>query len=152
MFDCSIIVAGEAGQTFTCSRLDSGPCILSRPFIVPCIRCPRIFEQSKQSWFGLHLYEMCYIQVSELRADQSSFFVRHVTPHRLVTSVTLARWLTEVLSSGGADTTLWQQHAGRAASAAHHRHSRGPSVAQICRQADWSQCSGNYRRFYDQYI
>ena len=43
-----------------------------------------------------------------------------VRPHKSVTSKTLSRWVREVLGAAGIDTSQWDPHSTRAASAAHH--------------------------------
>ena len=72
-------------------------------------------------------------------------------PYKVVKPKTLARWMTEVIKEGGVDTSQWQQHAARAASAAYHREVRGLSSRQICNLADWSSVSSTYQKFYKRY-
>ena len=43
-----------------------------------------------------------------------------VRPHKSVTSKTPSRWVREVLGAAGIDTSQWDPHSTRAASAAHH--------------------------------
>ena len=90
--------------------------------------------------------------MSPLRGDQKSFFVSYVTPHKSVTSRTLSRWMKCVLTNAGVDTSLWDPHAVRAASSAHHSGVRNLDLGQICRLADWSLRSGVYKKFYVRYV
>ena len=92
------------------------------------------------------------LQVENLRPSSSStIFVSYVRPHKSVSSKTLSRWMTAILTLGGVDTSVFQQHSARAAAAALHR-SRGLTVRQLCVLADWSLCSNTFRKFYERYI
>lgn len=90
--------------------------------------------------------------MSLLRGDKKSFFVSYVTPHKSVTSRTLSRWIKCVLASAGVDTSIWDPHAVRAASSAHHSGARNLDLGQICRLADWSLRSGVFQKLYDRYV
>ena len=91
------------------------------------------------------------VQVATLRTNSSSLFISYVRPHKPVSSKTLARWVTWVLDEGGVDTNQWAQHSVRGASATHHRVTRGLTVNQLSKLADWSLTSGTYKRFYERY-
>jgi len=92
-----------------------------------------------------------YNKVLPLRGDTKAFFVSFVTPFKSVTSRTLARWLKTVLEDASVDTSVWDPHALRSASSAHHK-SRNLDLGQICRLADWSTSSGVFKKFYDLYV
>jgi len=92
-----------------------------------------------------------YNKVLPIRGDDKFFFVSFVTPYKSVTSRTLARWLKTVLESASVDTSVWDPHALRSASSAHHRN-RNLDLGQICRLADWSLTSGVFKKFYDMYV
>ena len=66
-----------------------------------------------------------------------------------VSSQTLARWATDLLSDAGVDTEIFKAHSTRAA--ASNLHSRSLSSIQICKLADWSTTSGVYQKFYLRY-
>ena len=88
------------------------------------------------------------LQVDNLRPSSSfNVFVSFVKPHKSVSSKTLARWMTTILALGGVDTSVYQQHSSRAASAALHR-GRGLTYRQLCVLADWSLCSNTFKKFY----
>ena len=91
-------------------------------------------------------------QVSSLRSCEEVLFVSYVPPYSAITSKTLARWLTTLLTMAGVDTTTFRQHVSRAASAAFHRTDRQLSVQQICALADWSDTSGVFDTFYKRYF
>ena len=78
-------------------------------------------------------------------------FLSLTAPHHPVTAKTLARWLLEVLTMAGVDTTRFKAHSIRGAAAALW-HEHGLSLSQICKKADWSTQSGVYQSFYRRYI
>ena len=95
----------------------------------------------------------CYIlllQVSLLTANRSSFFVSFKKPHSAVTSKTLSRWISSLLTEAGVDTSLFQPHATRSAAGVLLRKSL--SSIQLCKLADWSTSSGTYEKFYQRYL
>ena len=83
---------------------------------------------------------------------QDNFFVSYVAPFKSVTARTLARWMKDILSSSGVDTSLWDPHAMRAAVVAHKKSAKNLSLGQICRLADWSLASGVFTKFYNRYL
>lgn len=72
-------------------------------------------------------------------------FISYVS-YKSVCTKTVARWLKEVLSSSGIDTSVFKAHSfrGTAASAAFNR---GCSLQQILKTGDWSSVK-NFKRFY----
>ena len=98
------------------------------------------------------IYIFTYFQVAPLRGDKTNFFVSYVAPFKSVTARTLARWMKDILSSSGVDTSLWDPHAMRAAVVAHKKSAKNLSLGQICRLADWSLASGVFTKFYDRFL
>ena len=98
------------------------------------------------------IYTFTYFKVAPLRRDNSNFFVSYVAPFKSVTARTLARWMKDILSSSGVDTSLWDPHATRAAVVAHKKSAKNLSLGQICRLADWSLASGVFTKFYDRFL
>ena len=90
------------------------------------------------------------VQIESFRSG-SSLFVSFASPFKSVHPKTLSRWISIVLTEGGVDTSQWKSHSVRSAGASHLRSS-GLSAKQICNRADWSLCSGTYKRFYERYI
>ena len=78
----------------------------------------------------------------------------YVAPFKSVTARTLARWrwMKDILSSSGVDTSLWDPHATRAAVVAHKKSAKNLLLGQICRLADWSLVSGVFTKFYDRFL
>ena len=71
-------------------------------------------------------------------------------PYSVVSSKTLARWTTTLLSSAGVDTSIWKAHSTRSAAAL--SHSKQLSVMQLHKLADWSTSSGTFKKFYEKYL
>ena len=73
-------------------------------------------------------------------------------PHKSVSPATLSRWVRDILSEAGVDTSVWGAHSGRAASAAHLSKIKNLSHLQMCKLGDWSTSSGIFKKFYLKYI
>ena len=70
-------------------------------------------------------------------------------PYKYVSSQTLAWWMTNIMAAAGVDTSMFKQHSTRSASAAwSEKGTKSMSVAQICKQAQWSNLTTTYRKFY----
>jgi len=91
-----------------------------------------------------------FTKTRELNPNATSFFVSLQKPHSGVTSQTLARWTTELLTAAGIDTSIFSPHATRSAAGA--LLSRKLTSVQICKLADWSTSSGVYEKFYNLYV
>ena len=89
------------------------------------------------------------IQANQLSPNRQSFFISLKPPHTTVSSQTLARWATDLLSDAGVDTEIFKAHSTRAA--ASNLQARSLSSIQICKLADWSTTSGVYQKFYQRY-
>jgi len=69
-----------------------------------------------------------------------------VKPHQAVTSVTIARWLKQLLQAAGVDITTFTSHSVRGASSS-AAAGAGMTVNDILKVADW--CSEfTFKRFY----
>ena len=85
--------------------------------------------------------------------DANEMFIQLWKPHKSVSSQTLAHWITNIMADAGVDTSLFCQHSTRSASAAWlESGTKKMSVAQICRQAQWSKLTTTYRKFYHQVV
>ena len=66
---------------------------------------------------------------------------------------TLAHWMTNIITDAGVDTSMFHQHSTRIASAAWlETGTKKMSLAQICRQAQWSNLTTTYRKFYHKVV
>ena len=79
--------------------------------------------------------------------DQANLlFLSLIRPFKPISSSTIARWVKEVLSLSGIDTTKFKAHSTRGASAT-AATDRGVSISEILQLGDWSQES-NFQKFY----
>ena len=86
-----------------------------------------------------------------MRSGEERLFLSNVTPFRAISSKTLARWLSELMTLAGVDTTTFKPHSTRGATIAYLRD-RALTVQQICAIADWSSSSGVFEKFYLRYV
>ena len=81
---------------------------------------------------------------------EDSLLVSYIRPHEGVTPATVSRWVTNILSLAGIDTSKFCAHSTRAASTTKALNS-GVSIADIMAQAYWSGES-TFQRFYHKEI
>ena len=81
--------------------------------------------------------------------NAKNMFIQLRKPYKSVSSQTLACWIMSIKADAGVNTTKFRQHSTRSASAAWlESGTKKMSVAQICRQAQWSNLTTTYRKFY----
>ncbi|XP_065197171.1 uncharacterized protein LOC135828678 [Sycon ciliatum] len=86
-------------------------------------------------------------RTADLRqASSAHLFLSTKRPHHPVTSATIARWIKQVMSKAGVDTSLFGAHSTRAASTSAAKR-KGMSTVDIMKCADWS-CASVFQRFY----
>ena len=74
-------------------------------------------------------------------------------PHKSVYAQTLAWWITNIMAAAGVDTSMFKQHSTHSASAAWlEKGTKTLLLAQICRQAQWSNLTTTYRKFYHKVV
>ena len=80
-------------------------------------------------------------RTADLRqASSVHLFLSTKRPHHPVTSATIARWIKQVMSKAGVDTSLFGAHSTRAASTSAAKR-KGMSTVDIMKCADWSCAS-----------
>ena len=67
-------------------------------------------------------------------------------PHKPVKSVSIARWIKELLTEAGVDTDKFSAHSTRAAASSSAK-AAGLSTAEIMKMAGWSRQS-TFEKFY----
>ena len=92
---------------------------------------------------ALRAYES---QTEMLRGEESKLFVAVIRPHKAVTSSTIARWLKFILGAAGVDTSIFNAHTVRGASASRAAN-MGITTNDILKTANWSSESV-FQRFY----
>ena len=89
-------------------------------------------------------------RTSEFRSLDPSkpnkLLLSYIRPHKPITGASLSRWLKDIISRAGIDTSIFKAHSVRGASAS-AAYERGASLQDILDIADWSTDS-TFRRFY----
>jgi len=88
-----------------------------------------------------------YLDLSSAVRNHDSLILGTRKPFRPASSQTLSRWLKEVLSQSGIDTTKFSGHSTRHASTS-KAHEKGISIDQIFKAAGWSKNSSVFGRHY----
>ena len=76
----------------------------------------------------------------------NKLLLSYIRPHKPISGASLSRWLKEIISRAGIDTSIFKAHSVRGASAS-AAYERGASLQDILDLADWSTDS-TFRRFY----
>ena len=85
-------------------------------------------------------------------ADAHSIFVSLMNPHKSICARTLARWIKELMSRAGVDTSVFKQHSMCSASASWHGSTKAMSAKQICKAGQWSDLTTTYGKFYHRVV
>ena len=124
---------------------------LRRP---PVVICPRWSEAS----LDVERYVTAYMNrtiplrwkaVRNGNPKPNQLFLSHKSG-KPVARNTISRWLVEVMSSSGVDTTYFKGHSTRGASTSKAK-SRGANPNQLMQQGDWSSVS-TFERHYNREI
>ncbi|XP_071789789.1 uncharacterized protein [Asterias amurensis] len=81
-----------------------------------------------------------------LRGTETQLFISHMKPHKKVVSLTVSRWMVEMLSVSGIDTDRFKAHSTRGA-AASCSHKLGVALRDILETAGWASNS-TFSQFY----
>ena len=94
------------------------------------------------------------VRTASLRhIDAHKMFILLRKPYKSLSAQSLPRWMTHIIADAGVDTSMFHQHSTRSASAAWlEKGTKKMSVAQICRQAQWSNLTTTYRKFYHRVV
>ena len=76
----------------------------------------------------------------------NKLLLSYIRPHKPISGASLSRWLKDIISRAGIDTSIFKAHSVRGASAS-AAYERGASLRDILDLADWSTDS-TFRRFY----
>ena len=93
-----------------------------------------------------------YLQVRNTLVPETEymFFITHGTPHHGASKDTIARWIKEVMTTSGIDTSHFKPHSCRSASTSSASNA-GISIANILKAGQWSKESTFYK-FYKRNI
>ena len=84
-----------------------------------------------------------YIKATEKLRKSETLFVSVISPHKAVTSVTIAKWLAMVISLSGQTGTGGSVRSVSSSQAV----ARGANIETILEAGDWARVS-TFRRFY----
>ena len=88
-----------------------------------------------------------YIRRTENLRTGPELFISFVTPHKPVTKDTLGRWIKQVMTRAGIDTSIFLPHSSRSASTSCAKKA-GVPLSEILKTAAWSNV-GTFVKFYD---
>ena len=91
-----------------------------------------------------------YLKRRALLTDIPQLIVTHRSPHQGASSDTIARWLKELLTLSGIDTSIFKAHSFRGASSS-YAHKMSVPLQDIMSMGQWSQES-TWTRFYNKTI
>ncbi|XP_013419712.1 uncharacterized protein LOC106180300 [Lingula anatina] len=113
----------------------------------PEIVIPRITDNVKLCAMSALLH---YLDKTKGYRKSSNLFLSLVKPYQPVTKSTISRWIKDVLSLSGIDTTQFSAHSTRAAAASKAKIKCVP-LETIMKTAGWSNC-GTFGKFYSKDI
>ena len=79
-------------------------------------------------------------------SQPNKLLLSYIRPHKPISSASLSRWLKDLISRAGIDTSIFKAHSVRGASSS-AAYEMGVSLQDILDLADWSTGS-TFRRFY----
>lgn len=156
------LVTGHRMQTFSLIKIENiqifdtkvvikipAPIKTSRKnFSQPMLVLPFYEDQSICPAFSLIKY---MDSTKNIRGTITNLFISTKKPFRSVTSQTLSRWVKQILTESGVDTTIFSSHSTRHASTSAAKRS-GINIEHIRETAGWSKNSETFAKFYDRNI
>lgn len=95
---------------------------------------------------------LTYLELTEpIRNNEDTLFLSFRRPHKAVSSQTLSRWIKDILSLSGIDTSTFTAHSTRHASTSAAQR-LGVNIDQIMKTAGWSSGSHTFAKFYNRPI
>ena len=124
---------------------------LRRPRVVVCPRTndPAINVELCVSDYLARSWVLRMSAARRMKSKSNQLFISHQTGLPVARN-TISRWLTDVMSMAGIDTSYFKGHSTRGASTSKAR-SRGATASQIVMQGDWTRVS-TFERNYDREI
>ena len=78
--------------------------------------------------------------------DEGQLLLSYIEPHQCITTQSVSRWIVEVLTLAGIDTSTFTAHSTRSASTSKAK-SQGISTKDILKRGHWSNRS-TFQKFY----
>nr|CAI5822135.1 unnamed protein product [Callosobruchus analis] len=113
----------------------------------PCLNLP-FFAEKQSLCVASALTQYLDVTKTIRPSGKDELFLTYGKPHRIATKQTLSRWVKDTLSNAGIDTSIFQAHSTRHASAS-LVFRQGISVDVISRTAGWTEKSSCFARFYN---
>jgi len=86
------------------------------------------------------------MRTKERRNNETFLLLGLVKPHKPVKSCTIARWMVEILSLAGIDTSTFKAHSTRSASSS-KAMCQGVPLDEIVKRGHWSSAT-TFEKFY----
>ena len=134
MYDCKCVL------NFSSVFKTTKPCVHTEPAEI------RAFAKNENLCPVRHLNQYIETTTPLRNGNQEQLFISFVKPHVPVGKQTFARWVKEVLSRSGIDTTKYTAHSTRVASYSAAAKA-GDSLKTILKAAGWSN-EKIFTRFY----
>ena len=143
------LLSGQRSQTSIslstdCMYLNNSGCVF---YISKLIKTslPKSHQQSTEFKAYPHDVSLCVVALFKLYLDKtavlmydvnSMFFISYPSPHKPVSSKTLATWVSDILHKAGIHTKTFKSHSLRSASTS-NAFSGGLSLTEIAKAAGW---------------
>ena len=110
------------------------------------------FHGRRSPLYFMHNVQLCPVHIiNQYRRFREAFFVTYCKPHHAATKDTLARWIKDVLSQIGVDTTVFNPHSCRHSASSSTAKSSGVPLHKILKSGQWATESTFYK-FYQRQI
>ena len=93
-----------------------------------------------------HCIDVYLERTKPWRKNEGQLLLSFVEPHQCITTQTVSRWIVEILTLSGIDTSIFKAHSTRSASAS-KASSQGISTKDILKRGHWSKGS-TFQKFY----
>lgn len=117
-------------------------------YIQPCLYIP--YFRENPAICVASIVKLYLEKTKPLRKDsgKGNFFITTKFPFRAATKQTVSRWIRNVLSDSGIDTSIFQPHSSRHATTS-AAYKQGISIDLIRQTAGWSKDSQTFAKFYN---
>lgn len=90
-----------------------------------------------------------YLKRTETLRKTNELFLSYIKPHKAIGKNTVSRWVKEILTKSGIDTSVFKAHSTRSASTSSAKES-GLPLTSILETAGWSNARTFHRFYYRQ--
>ena len=154
------LLSGKRSKTLVslstdCMYLNNSGCVFYISKLLKTSR-PKSHQQPVEFTAYPHDVSLCVVALIKLYLDKtaaprhdvnSMFFIIYATPHKPMSSRTLARWVSDILHKVGVHTKTFKSHSLRSALTS-KAFSDGLSLAEIAKAAGWTNIE-TFGKFYN---